>query len=205
MVEDILFTGSGLSLLELIKECDFPPTAYLLLEKLPQRVLREDERDERQNLIYFAPFGDFKAIDEKIDIASYSSGRIFDEEGELRWEQDPQTGMTNAVYLGKARTFTKLTQVKDELSKLKAVSNNPKHFYLFGQLLSEQDNEQMGIVAEPEQAYYAEVRIPRLLVYPRLKLEAKLPQRLKLKVYEYVDQDTGRVKLFRFQGLQPAE
>jgi len=192
----MLCTGPVHALPELVKQCNFAPEAFLLLEKLPQRVVRDNER---QDLLSFARLRDIQ----QLDSAAYTSGRIFDQERELRWEYDITSGTTSAVYLGKPCTLTHLKKDEEDLARLEPAANNPKHYYLFGKLLAEHDLAQMGIAAVPERVYYAEVRIPRLLPYP--KLSTKPPQRLKLAVYEYVDQETGRVKLFRFQGLQPAE
>lgn len=200
MVDDILCTGQARSLPELINQCGFSTEAFLLVEKLPQRVVFDDE--ERQNLLYFARLRDIRQED-IATYTAYTSGRVFDQEGELRWEHDISTGKTNAVYLGKPSTLTALqekTEHKDELNRLKP-ADNKKYYYLFGQILA--NPEQMGIEVKPGLTAYAEVRIPRLLLYPRLG--TKPPQRLRLEVYEYVDQETGHVKLFRFRDLKEAE
>lgn len=199
MVEDILYTGQTHSLPELINQCGFSSEAFLLVEKLPQQVVLDDE--ERQDLLYFAHLNDLQ----QEDIArytSYTSGRIFDQERELRWEHDTRDGKTNVVYFGKPCILSELTKDEKELARLKPAGNK-KYYYLFGQILSNSDLEQMGIEVKPKMAAYAEVRIPRLLLYP--KLGTKPPQRLRLEVYEYVDQETGRVKLFRFRDLKEAE
>lgn len=200
MVNDILCTGQARSLPELINQCGFSTEAFLLVEKLPQQVVSDDE--ERQNLLYFARLRDIRQEDINTYTA-YTSGRVFDQEGELRWEHDISTGKTNVVYLGKPCTLAELAEKpenKEELARLKPADKN-KYYYLFGQILA--NTEQMGIEVKPGLAAYAEVRIPRLLLYPRLG--TKPPQRLKLEVYEYVDQETGRVKLFRFRDLKEAE
>ena len=202
MVDDVLYTGQAHALPELINQCGFSTEAFLLVEKLPQQVVSDDE--ERQNLLYFARLRDLRQQD-IATYTSYTSGRVFDQQGELRWEHDISTGKTNAVYLGKPSTLTALqekTEHKDELNRLKPADKN-KYYYLFGQILADSDLERMGIAAEQQTAAYAEVRIPRLLLYPRLG--TKPPQRLRLEVYEYVDQETGRVKLFRFRDLKEAE
>jgi hypothetical protein len=196
VVNDILCTGQARSLPELINQCGFSTEAFLLVEKLPQSVVSDGE--ERQNLLYFAHLRDIRQED-IATYTSYTSGRVFDQERELRWEHDISTGKTNVVYLGKPCILAGLT--KDENEPGREPATNKKYYYLFGQILA--DPEQMGIKVKPELAAYAEVRIPRLLLYPRLG--TKPPQRLKLEVHEYVDQETGHVKLFRFRDLQPAE
>lgn len=198
MVDDILCTGQARSLPDLINQCGFSTEAFLLVEKLPQRVVSDDE--ERQNLLYFARLRDIRQED-IATYTAYTSGRVFDQEGELRWEHDISTGKTNAVYLGKPCTLTGFT--KDENEPGREPATNKKYYYLFGQILADSDLERMGIATEPQTVAYAEVRIPRLLLYPRLG--TKPPQRLRLEVYEYVDQEMGRVKLFRFRDLKEAE
>ncbi|HEY6407766.1 MAG TPA: hypothetical protein VIY29_09895, partial [Ktedonobacteraceae bacterium] len=143
MVGEILCTGPAGSLPELVKQCGFSTEAFLLVERLPQQVVPDDD-DERQNLLYFAHL---RAIQQE-DIArytSYTTGRIFDQESELRWEYDAASGTTSAVYLGKPCTLAGLKEDekdKEELASLKPAANNPKYYYLFGTSLAEQDLEQ---------------------------------------------------------------
>ena len=49
---------------------------------------------------------------------------------------------------------------------------------------------------------FAEVRIPRLLHYEPAPPNA---ERVRLGVYEFLEEDTGKVALFRFYSLEPAE
>ncbi len=192
MTEEILCTGPVRDVAALIKAGDFPRDAYFLAERLPQQVIVDPQ--ERQDLLRFARL--HEVIDDNV-IADYTSGRVFDQDFELRWEKDADGGY-KVVYLGKERSIPGLEKDDKELKKLDR-SKLLKHYYLFGEYLNKERLESMGI--EPEEGYYAEVRIPRLLRYPALKGA----RRVQLTVCEYIDKETGRVGLFRFQGLQPAE
>ncbi len=111
---------------------------------------------------------------------------------------------TKEVYRGAQRDIPELTPDEDTLKELEPQA--PRQYYLFGQLLDADEREQMGIKAAEGEEYYAEVRIPRLLRYPDPEPSAsKKAQRVQLTVREYADNRTGRVKLFRFQDLRPAE
>lgn len=192
MTEEILCTGPVRDVAALIRAGDFPQDAYFLAERLPQQVIVDPQ--QRQDLLRFARLRD---ISDDNDIARYTSGRVFDQDFELRWEKDAD-GSYKVVYLGNERSIPGLKKDEEELKKLDR-SKEPKHYYLFGEYLNKEKLESMGI--EPEEGYYAEVRIPRLLRYPA----PKGARRVQLTVYEYIDKETGRVSLFRFQGLQAAE
>ena len=50
----------------------------MLVERIPQHIVTDEGR---RDLLRFARLGD------KVDIALYTSGRIFDKDFELRWEK----------------------------------------------------------------------------------------------------------------------
>lgn len=188
MTQEILYTGTTQNIADLVKQCNFPQEAYLLVERLPQQVVNEPE--DRQDLLRFARLSD------GIDIAPYTSGRIFNPKFELRWEKDAET--TRVVYLGEEREIPELTKHKGALEP----AGKPKHYYLFGERLDADDLATMGIGIKPGEGYYAEVRIPRLLRYPEHPASEK-KRRVQLMVGEYIHKELGRV--FRFQNLEPAE
>ena len=206
MAEEILCTGSVHDLVALVAAFNFPPEAYVLVERLPQQVVNDAER---QNLLRFVRLRDIGRPRDRIDIASYTSGRIFNEDFELRWEQ--ASGKTNVVFLGTKEVYREaqhdipeLTPDEETLKEL--VPQDPRQYYLFGQLLDADDRQNMGLKPAGGEEYYAEVRIPRLLRYPDLEqAEPEKERRVRLVVREYSDKRTGRVKLFRFQGLELAE
>ncbi len=190
------------ALANLIAACEFGPKALFLVEKLPAHVVRPQER---LDLLRFAPF------DSNVLFAEYTSGRIFQSDTELRWEQDGQQQL-HVVYMGPERSLpglqdvASLTQVQEQASiwrlnkdgkTQKLLKKRDSHYYLFGERLSPQELERIGRPAQPGD--FAELRIPRLLRYPRLENEKR---RVRLVVGEFVDDKTGIVELFRFQQLE---
>lgn len=175
----------------LIVACEFKEEAYVLVEELPQYVI---ENKERQRLLRFARLGEIA------DLAGFTSGRVFDQQAELRWEKNAD-GRYRVVYLGakhEIRGLKKDEKDQQELDSLER-ARELRYYYLFGEYLDADKLKNMGI--EPEEGYYAEVRIPRLLRYPA----PAGARRVQLVVREYLDKDTNEVKLFRFQGLSAAE
>jgi hypothetical protein len=194
VTDDILCTGKVPDINALIAQCAFlPADAYVLLEELPQRV--SGDREDRQDLLRFARYG---ANIEKNKIGAATSGRIFNQKFELRWERN--AGTTSVVYLGEPREVAGLTKDDTTLPELDKV-DEAKRYYLFGEYLDEGKLGRMGIEMRPGETYYAEVRIPRLLRYPITEQS----RRVQLTVCEYREKATGQVKLFRFQGLEPAK
>jgi hypothetical protein len=215
---DFLLAGTIKDIAALIEACDFPPKTYFLAEQLPQHVIAQEQRQE---LLQFARVSDLKrrnapadADKAKIDPALYTSGRIFCQEFELRWSTNQRTGETQVVYLGEEeRTLPGLEPARNlgQLrTHIKGLEKKPgsKTYYLFGTTLETslggERLQQMGLSQEEGWRYYAEVRIPRLLRYPRVDNPRK-EQRVQLVVCEYVDKETGSVKLFRFQDLRAAQ
>src|ERR1051326_3300021 len=92
-MSDILYSNhiSADDLAGLIAACEFPPETLMLLERLPAHVLETPK--EREQLLLFERFDPKKA-----DVREYTSGRIFYEESELRWEK--QGDLFSVVYLG---------------------------------------------------------------------------------------------------------
>lgn len=191
-MEDTLYSSDSVeNIATLIAECQFPQDAYVLVEMLPQHIV---DKQERQSLLSFARLSD------GIDLARYTSGRVFDQHAELRWEKIAE-GKYRVVYLGAKREIRGLKKDENDLQQLASLESakEAKYYYLFGEYLDANKLKNMGI--EPDEGYYAEVRIPRLLRYPA----PAGAQRVQLKVLEYLDRDTSEVKLFRFQGLKAAE
>jgi hypothetical protein len=187
MTQEMLCTGTTQNIAALIEQCAFPSDAFLLVERLPQQVVSDEER---QDLLRFARLGD------GVDVSPYTSGRIFSATFELRWERDAET--TNVVYLGEQRTIPGLRQHSETFEP----QGKPKRYYLFGQRLD--DLAALGIEQGEEGfTYYAQVRIPRLLRYPIAAPIATEARWVQLLVGEYYSQAKG--PMFRFQDLQPAK
>lgn len=220
---DFLVTGTIKDIAALIETCDILQDAYFLAEQLPQRVI---EQSERQKLLQFIKVNELKARNasgdqaRRIDVAGYGTGRIFCPDFELRWSRDQRTGKIRAVYLGSRKpeevgiVFDEISGTSDENGERKPpedpakLARQKRTYYLFGTTLDTSPDgkrlEQMGLSQEDGQRYYAEVRIPRLLRYPMPKNTGD-KRRVQLVVYEYVDKETGSVRLFRFRKLEAAE
>ncbi len=190
LMEEVLYTGpvTVKDFPQLVIDCEFLPSAFVLVERLPEQVIIKTR--DQQDLLRFTHF------DRDIPFGDYTSGRIFDEHTELRWEKQEDT--MKVVYLGsKERVRTLLNyqlQESNELGKLK--STGEKKYFLFGERLSPQDLKKIGSAAKPGD--FAEVRIPRLLRYPVQQDEQRY---VRLVVREYLDEE-NRVVLFRFQDLK---
>ena len=188
-MEEILCSGPVADIAAFIKECAFPDDSYVLVERFPPRII---PNEERQNLLQFG------RLSGGINPADSTSGRVFSQHFELRWQEEE--GKYRVVYLGEERHIPRLTRDEENtLDKLEK-REKAKCYYLFGEYLNLDDSklENMGLKKEVGHSYYAEVRIPRLLRYPI----AEQARRVCLKVCEYVEKETGAVQLFRFQGLK---
>ncbi len=194
-------------LANLIATCEFGPKALFLVERLPAHVVRPQER---LDLLRFAPFD---PDDDSIRFAEYTSGRIFQPDAELRWERDGQQlhvvymgperslpGLQNVAWLAQEQRQASIWRLNKEDKTQKLLKKRDSHYYLFGERLSLQELERIGRPAQPGD--FAELRIPRLLRYPKQEHEKR---RVRLVVAEFVDDQTGIVELFRFQQLEAVE
>lgn len=185
---EVLYTGEVPDIAGFIQACAFPPEAFVLVERLPQYMIVDQQ--ERQDLLRFA------LLREGVDIGLYTSGRVFHADFELRWEQEMHK--TRVVYVGQAREFPGGKLREHYKAQFMEWEGRQKSYYLFGKRLSEERLDQMALPEEPiGQGYYAEARIPRLLKYPWQA------QRVRLVVREYYEEATERVQLFRFLNLEP--
>lgn len=212
--EDLLYTGTITDIAGLIRDCKFPAEAFVLVERAPHSVIGE-EREKRRDLLRLARLSD------GIDTASYTSGRVFNSDFELRWEQDALgDGEISVVYIGPARDLPGLTTgrytlvpVQEHEERREAKKDAPPQYYLFGKLLNKENLDNMVLTLEPGSAYYAEARVPRLLPYPEVeKRDGALPDRLQVIIQEYrvMVNDTEKQEqredgyTYRFAGLVPA-
>ena len=184
-MEEMVSTGllTPEELTALIASCTaFFEGAIFLAEQLPQHVVTQAQR---KGLLRCERFN------ANTQFTDYTSGRIFAEAFELRWEKEGNT--FHVVYVGSERTMSPL-KVQRDLALEKKASAKP--YYLFGEQLRTEGLEKIGPVAV--EGDFAELRIPRLLHYPVEK-----PKRyVQLFIQEYVDKSTGDVALFRFQAIR---
>ncbi len=190
-IEEVLSTGLVADFTAFLATCAFPSESLVLVEQIPRHVFAS--QTEREGLLGFTTPDDVGALSES------TSGRIFHQDFELRWERSgKEAGAVQVVYLGKAEMRPAGLLPDQKLDTwLAGLEQQTREYYLFGTLLDTQRLREMGL---PENQYsYAEVRVPRLLRYP---VEA---YRLQLKVREYLEKSTGQVKLLRFEGLKTVE
>lgn len=221
-MSEILSTGNVTDLAQLIKECNFPKDALFLGEQLPSQIIK---REQRQDLLLFTKLGD---LENPVKAQDYSSGRIFSDMFELRWQKESDTqyhvvyfgpereiaGLTRlyelhtekegthyhqVIYVGPERKISRVGRDEQKSQNIERYKVDTKRYYLFGEHLEAPQLQNMKIKpTEDSRSYYATVRIPRLLLYPR----QSGARRLQLQVLEYLDEATGRVRLFRFQRLE---
>ncbi len=182
MTAEMLCTGVVDDIIRVIDECHVPDDAFFLAVQLPLHVVVTPE--QRQDLLLFVPFA------ANLPVANYMSGRVFHRDFELRWEKED--GKLRAVYLGIQKYCP---------SSLKFVQNvtmqSPKYYYLFGERIQQVDRQKIG--KPVREGDFAEVRIPRLLRYPPVLEDAR---RVLVAVCESIDQQTGQVDQYRFQGIK---
>lgn len=200
---DMVYSGPIDDIDPLVASCQFSPEAYVLVEQSPDHVMASPE--ERQNLLLFIRLKELESEQyENIRLSNYTSGRVFDQNAEIRWERMKQTeqqgGKFQAVYVGPEREQFPLKKDKEQSAKLGEPGDT--HYFLFGERLKPEDINKIGPPARAGD--FAQLRIPRLLRYPSPR-KGRNAQRLQLVVSEYVDEDTGKVHLFRFRDLQAGE
>ncbi len=196
-IGEVLLTGMVLEkdFATFIRAYPIPPDlpedapALMVLEEQPHHVI---EQKARQDLLRFERFNpDF-------DFAPYTAGRIFHDRGELRWER--QASHVRVVYTGREENKPRLNDARE--IQLDAYASNDRAYLLFGKRLKQDELDLIGPTAE--QGDFAEVRIPRLLRYPRLDslLQA---ERIQVVMCEYSDSSTEVNVAYRFKKLQPFE
>lgn len=188
MAQEICLAGTVSSIDALIQTYRIPDTqpVLMLLEQQPQQIVKPEER---QQLLHFATF------ERAFGWNSYTSGRVFHQDGELRWEK--QADGFQVVYTGHAQYSPELKNTAN--LELAHCAVNERRYYLFGKRLGDKQAEDIG--GSVHIGDFAEVRIPRLLRYPA-PTEA---ERVQLVVKEYSDPNTGANIAFRFTKLEKAE
>jgi hypothetical protein len=198
----------------LISNCRFSEEALMLLESQSQRVITK--KSERQNLLlftflYLEEDGTNRTIPalEKL-LEDYTSGRVFQESGELRWEKEQ--GQLKVVYLGEEGELS--TNVDAALrdyaeketfcSRTSSEPSQEKKYYLFGTRLKDGEGEELEMIGPPaRRGDFAEARIHRLLRYPLKSETSEGP--IRLVVNELYDGATGQLIQFRFVKLDDTD
>lgn len=184
---------------------------WVLAEQIPEHVVANPKDPaERKKMLLFKLFKSEESEKQALQLTGYSSGRIFQENMEIRWEK--LDGQMHVVYLGTEKYTSALRHygLQDNskiLDEIQAESPKTKSYYLFGKWLKDEDIKYKD-KQEKEAEYFAEIRIPQLLLYP---VKPSKPDELAtkpfvcLQVCEYTNKDTGIAELFRFQKLESSE
>jgi hypothetical protein len=189
---EVLYTGRvPLERLEQIASaCHFAPEAIFLAESLP--VSSVNTQREREALLQFIHYN------QQLRCSDYDSGRIFQHDRELRWEREKS--QARVVYLGEIESEAELAEYQLEKMNLLdrySKESEPTYYSLFGERLKDKDLRKLNTVAQ--KGDFAVLRIPRTLRYP---VKVNDDQYARLIVCEYVEEATGQVALFRFQGVE---
>lgn len=211
-----LYTGkiSSDDFKQLIIDWNFPKDTddtWVLAEQIPAHVVANPkDRAEYKKMLLFKLFESQKLEKQGIQLTGYSSGRIFRKDMEIRWEK--QGSDIHVVYLGTEEGYLPVLRhynLQDTSNVLKTTRPETKFYYLFGEWLQENDLKYKAKQEkDDDEEYFAEVRIPQLLLYPVKPNEPadfKTKPYVCLKVCEYINAKTGVVELFRFQKLELSE
>lgn len=171
----------------LLAECPFLRDGTFLGEMVPAHTVHAEERDA---LVRFIRFDTTQPYERYVQ---YTSGRIFHDDFELRWQHEQDK--VRVIYIGRARSIPFLGNESKLLLEKYTEQQHP--YYLFGERLGDEQLRKIGKPAT--EGDFAEARIPRLLHYP---IEGK-SNHAQLVVREYCD-ETGQVALHRFVTVKEA-
>jgi hypothetical protein len=186
---EIVYTGlvTAEEMEQVVAHCHFSQDALFMAEQLPTHLINKQERLDLLRFIHYKS---------DLSCAKYTSGRIFQEDRELRWEK--QGEKLRVVYVGAAKSEAELRD--DHLRPNTVLSTLEKklaYYYLFGERLRRNDLDKMG--KSVQEGDFAVVRIPRILRYPVAKNNKRYA---RLIVCEYREPETDRVALFRFHNVE---
>jgi hypothetical protein len=164
--------------------------ALMMLETMPRQIVEPEKRQDLLRFEFFQP---------DVAFAHYQSGRIFHEYGEIRWEKLPSDEV-QVVYTGTPEYRLALPEAREKVLNASVCARTARNYFLFGKRLESDERKRIGPATR--EGDFAEVRIPRLLRYPRLPtLEGA--ERIQLALYEYTDLATGTIIAYRFHDLVP--
>ena len=165
-------------------------STFMLLESRAQGIV---EPEDRQDLLRFLLF------DPQFTFARYTSGRVFHRYAELRWET--VASAVRVVFSGRITYLPELPRTQEEPTSEVLDGYRPtiRTYFLYGKRL---DAKQLNRIGPPAQeGDFVEVRIPRLLRYPRLSPDPKADY-LQLAVCDYIAPATGTSVAYRFCNLR---
>ena len=181
MTEQICW-GTAENLLPIVHALDCLPESLMVLERVPDVFLPDDEQKRGICL---------QAYDADENFEAWERGRIFHNNFELRWEK--QDGVFVIVYIGEP---TELPMPHTE--SLSEFETQDETYYLWGERVSEGTLKAIG---QPEATnLFIELQIPRLLPYPVSDQGGK--SRVKISARHYLNSETGDLEFYRFRHLE---
>ncbi len=171
-----------------IGDIDWPADKTLMiLERLPARWLSEEEIKTGLRFETFKPDEPF---------GQWERGRIFNPEGELRWEKVDHRFW--AVYVGSDQTTLPQAFKPDEAVQLD--EPKPRSYYLWGRRMNQAALDTLN--RADNAPIFAEFTVGGILAeYPIDVPVAKSPEHLKLDVAEYFHPKTEVLEYYRFKGV----
>jgi hypothetical protein len=166
----------------------FPGEVFVLMEQQPTALVSQKDR---QNLLLFERYSK-EAVKKAVN---YTTGRIFSQGFELRWERRPHD--TWMVYIGSKQYAPALANGQEIPKEYQRLSRS---YYLYGTPLDDTQIERIGGSAKAGD--FAEARIPRLLRYPSTN---EAGTKMRLEIDEYIDTQTGQLIFFRFTGRRKVQ
>lgn len=165
-------------------------STFMLLESQAQGIV---EPEDRQDLLRFMLF------DPEFTFSPFTSGRVFHRHAELRWET--LASAVCVVFSGRITYLPKLPRTKEAPASEVLDGYKPavRKYFLYGKRLNEKQLARIG--PSTQEGDFAEVRIPRLLRYPRLSPDPKADY-LQLAVCEYIAPIAGTSVAYRFCNLR---
>lgn len=176
--------GRSEKLLPILHALDCPPESLMLLERIPNAFL---SNDEQKNGICL------QVYDASKDIEIWERGRIFHNKFELRWEK--QGSVFVIVYIGEPIELSML-----HTKSLSEFETQDETYYLWGKKMSVDALESMNQPAAMN--VFLELQIPRLLSYPVSNQDGK--DRVKISARHYLNSETGVLEFYRFRHLEGA-
>lgn len=182
MTEQICW-GTTESLFPIVKKLDYPSESLIMLERVPNTFLSDDERDKGICL---------RKYDKDENFEVWEHGRIFHNDFELRWEkQDRGFGV---VYIGQPKALSML-----DTKSLSDFELQDDSYFLWGEKVTA---DTLKLINRPETAnLFLELQIPRLLCYP-VSDNGNEKFRMKLSARHYLNSETGVLEFYRFLHLE---
>ncbi len=179
---DQICWGTAENLLPIVQALDCPPELLMILERVPNVFLSDDEKKIGICL---------QKYDASENLEAWERGRIFHRNFELRWEK--QGSVFVIGYIGEP-TELPMPHIKS----LSEFDIQDETYYLWGERMSA-DN--LKAIDQPEATnLFLELQIPRLLFYPVSNQGGK--SRVKISVRHYLNSETGALEFYRFRHLE---